>query len=59
MPPSHDDAEFTKTDTYIIRQLHEAAARLGAITDTNARLQEVLRTVGHDKNTQREGECQP
>jgi|HubBroStandDraft_5_1064220.scaffolds.fasta_scaffold706702_2 hypothetical protein len=53
MTHSHDDADFAETDAYIIRQLHEATARLGASTDTKARLQEVLRAVGDDINTQR------
>jgi hypothetical protein len=42
-----DDAEFAETDRYISRQLDEAAARLGICTDTQARLQEVIRAASH------------
>jgi hypothetical protein len=54
MTASRDDAEFTDIDTYIIRQLHDAAATLTACTDMHARLHEVFRAVtpsGEPDNT--------
>jgi hypothetical protein len=49
MTPGQDDADFAETDAYIVRQLHEAIARLHACADTNARLQEALRTARHER----------
>jgi hypothetical protein len=48
MTASPDDAEFAQIDAYIIRQLREAAARLDACGDTQARRQEVLGSASHD-----------
>jgi hypothetical protein len=54
MTASHDDTEFADIDTYITRQLHDAAAALTARTDMRARLHEVFRAVtqsGEPDNT--------
>jgi hypothetical protein len=48
MTASPDDAEFAQTDAYIIRRLREAAARLDACGDTQARLQEALDSASYD-----------
>jgi len=54
-----DDAEFAEIDRYISRQLDEAAARLTTCTDTQAELQEVIRTASCDSKHNDEADATP
>jgi hypothetical protein len=48
MTANDDDAEFAEIDSYITRQLRDAAAGLTAHADTQARLHAVFRAADQD-----------